>query len=257
MILDDIVRDKRNSLSAVKVGTSLELQMERAMSAPRARDFRTPLTRDAINVIAEVKRASPSKGMIRQDFDPLSLALDYEVGGAAAVSVLTEEKYFLGSLTYIETIKDAVRLPVLRKDFIFDEYQVYESRANGADALLLITAILDDATLKELLSLTERLGMTALVEVHDEAELERALLVGAGVIGINNRDLRTFKTDVSVTKRLMPLIPDDVVVVSESGISTRSDIDGLKSAGVDAFLIGEALSKEAAPSRKLAELVGR
>ncbi|MDO8687547.1 MAG: indole-3-glycerol phosphate synthase TrpC, partial [Dehalococcoidales bacterium] len=208
--------------------------------------------------IAEVKKASPSKGIIRADFDPVAIARVYAANGAAAISVLTESKYFQGSLNYLKDIRDALgdkKIPLLRKDFIFDPYQVYEARAYGADSLLLIVAMLTPEKLKELLELSHRLKMMCLVEVHNEAELKVALNYEASIIGINNRDLNTFETDLTTTERLRPLIPADRLVVSESGIKDHSDMEKLGRLGVDAVLIGESLMASDNIAAKMKELL--
>lgn len=194
-------------------------------------------------VIAEVKKASPSKGVLREEFYPVEIASAYEAGGASAVSVLTNERHFQGRLEYLAIIRRYVQLPILRKDFIIDPYQVTESRVAGADAVLLIAAVLDDASLEECLGSARSLGLHALVEVHTADELKRALSLGAGLIGINNRDLKTFKVDLETTFGLMQDVPDGVTVVSESGIQTRDDLVRLREAGVDAVLIGETFMK--------------
>ncbi|MDD5311428.1 MAG: indole-3-glycerol phosphate synthase TrpC [Dehalococcoidia bacterium] len=257
MILDEIVSHKQVELAAVKEKTPLPEIRQRAAKTAPPRNLAAALRGKGMGIIAEVKKASPSRGVIRPDFDPVKIARAYAAGRAAAISVLTESRYFQGSLDYLLSIHKALgakRPPLLRKDFIFDPYQVYEARAYGADALLLITAILTSQRLHELLSLSRRLGMECLVEVHDEAELEIALQGGAKIIGINNRDLRTFKTDINVTTRLRPLIPADKIVVSESGIGTREDIRAMQKLGVSAVLIGEALMSAPDIKRKLKEL---
>jgi len=257
MILDEIVSHKQSELAAVKQKTPLQDIMQRASQTAPPLSLATALRRNGIGIIAEVKKASPSRGVIRADFDPVKIARAYAAGRAAAISVLTESRYFQGSLDYLLAVNKALgntRPPLLRKDFIFDPYQVYEARAYGADALLLITAILTSQRLHELLSLSRRLGMECLVEVHDEAELDIALQNGAKIIGINNRDLRTFKTDIAVTARLRPLIPADKIVVSESGIASREDIRKMQGFGVNAVLIGEALMSAPDIKRKLREL---
>jgi indole-3-glycerol phosphate synthase len=247
MILDDIVADKITEIENRKSKTPLEKVKKLAKEQPAALDFAVALKGDRIRIIAEVKKASPSKGIIRADFNPVDIALTYARNGAAAISVLTDEKYFMGSLDYLKDIRKALDmpLPLLRKDFILDEYQVYEARAAGADAILLITAILEREKLSRLLNLSHNLGMHCLVEVHDESELEIALDAGAGIIGINNRDLRTFKTDLEVTGRLSRLVPCDKITVSESGIKDKLDMEKLKSWYIDAVLIGESLMKSA------------
>ncbi len=261
MMLDEIVRNRAAGLSRQKQLISVDELKNRLASAMPVRDFMAALIgngkADDIRIIAEVKKASPSRGVIRGDFDPLGLAREYEANGAAAVSVLTEEAYFQGSLEYLRLIKEKTGLPVLRKDFIIDEYQIYEARSAGADAVLLIAAILDEKALKNFIWLTDALGMAALVEVHDEEEIKKTLQAGATLIGVNNRDLKTFKVDINTTIRLLPLVPKDKIVVSESGISAREDILLLKKAGAGAFLIGEALVKERDAGKKLRELLGK
>lgn len=261
MILDEIIESKKQSIAISKEEHPLEGLMKLIPMLPPARDFKTAIAygdgkKDRIRIIAEIKRASPSKGMIREYFVPSEIARGYFEAGAAAISIITEEKYFMGKLEYLSGLRGNMRVPLLRKDFIFDDYQIYESRVSGADALLLIVAVLGKERLKELLDLTHSLGMVALVEVHDEAETEIALEVGAKIIGVNNRDLKTFKTDISTTMRLAPYIPKDRVLVSESGINTHEDILKLREWGVEAFLIGEALMREENFRKKLKELRG-
>lgn len=261
MILREIVRNRAAGLSRQKQLISVDELKNRLASAMPVRDFSAALIgkgkADDIRIIAEVKKASPSRGVIRDDFDPLGLAREYEANGASAVSVLTEEAYFQGSLEHLRLIKEQTGLPVLRKDFIIDEYQIYEARSAGADAVLLIAAILDEKALKNFIWLTDALGMAALVEVHDGEEIKKALQAGASLIGVNNRDLKTFKVDINTTIRLLPLVPKDKIAVSESGIRERADILMLKKAGVSAFLIGEALVKETDAGKKLRELLGK
>ncbi len=218
-------------------------------------DFARALDGDRTRLIAEVKQASPSRGVLCSDFNPVELAKTYAQGGAAAISVLTESNYFGGSIDHLAAIRKEVELPLLRKDFIFDTYQVYESRAYDADALLLIVAILSQEHLEELLSLSHSLGLRCLVEVHSEGEIERALLSQAEIIGINNRDLNTFTVDINVTRRLLPLIPRQRIVVSESGIRSRSDVEKLKGWGVNAILVGEALVTANDTLTKMRELI--
>lgn len=208
-------------------------------------------------VIAEIKKASPSRGILREDFDPAQIAASYERGGAAGLSVLTDVDFFKGADSYLQQARAACSLPVLRKDFIIDPYQVYEARALGADCVLLIVAALGDVRLRELLQLAAHLGMDTLVEVHDREELERALLMPAPLIGINNRDLRSFETSLEVTLGLLKLIPDDHLVVTESGIHARDDVALMRSRGVNAFLVGEAFMRATEPGEKLVELFGR
>jgi indole-3-glycerol phosphate synthase len=205
-------------------------------------------------VIAEVKKASPSRGLLREDFNPGQIAASYEKGGAACLSVLTDVDFFKGADVYLKQARAACSLPVLRKDFIIDPYQVYEARVLGADAVLLIVAALNDAMLLELLQLTGHLGMDALVEVHDAVELERALAIPAPLLGINNRDLRSFETSLDVTLGLLEQIPEDRIVVTESGIHTVEDVALMRAHGVNAFLVGEAFMKAPEPGERLAEL---
>jgi len=259
-ILDSIVQDKKKELAEAKQKTPLEALKSRISDFPQVRDFAGALTaanQSSVRIIAEVKKASPSKGILCQQFDPIAIARAYGDGGAAALSVLTEKNYFQGSIEYLRAIKEAIALPVLRKDFIFDPYQLYESRANGADAVLLIAAMLPEELLAELLQLSRALSLFHLVEVHDRNDVRKALAADAEIIGINNRDLKTFVTDIRTTIDLIPAIPEDKIVVSESGISSRHDLDQLAAAGVDAFLIGETLMKEINPGIKLRELIGQ
>jgi indole-3-glycerol phosphate synthase len=257
-ILDRIVEHKRGELAAAKAATPLSEMRALAAGAPAVRDFAAALRGPRIALIAEVKKASPSRGILREDFEAAPLARQYAENGAAAISVLTDEEHFQGTLGHLRAIREALPdgPPLLRKDFLFDEYQVHEARANGADALLLITAILETPLLAELAALADGLGMAALVEVHDEAEVERALNAGAEVIGINNRDLRTFDVDLATTERLRPMIPATQTVVAESGIFTRDDMRRLETIGVNAALIGEALVTAPDPGSKVRELLG-
>ena len=244
MILDKIVADVTIDLAEKKKRVPLAEIAKIASVQPQPLDFAAAMRDGKIRLIAEVKKASPSKGIICPNFNPVNIAGIYADNGAAAISVLTEPKYFLGSLDYLRDIKKALAakpLPLLRKDFIFDPYQIYEARAYGADCVLLIVAILSPQKLSELLQLSRQLGMMNLVEVHNAAEIEIALRSGAVIIGINNRDLNTFKVDLKTTSKLRPLIPPDRLIVSESGIKTRKDMEELQGCGVNAALIGEAL----------------
>jgi indole-3-glycerol phosphate synthase len=225
-------------------------------AASPLRDFAAALSRDALNVIAELKPASPSRGVIRDPFDPVALAQSLAAAGAAALSVLTEPEFFGGSLRNMRDARKEIAAPVLRKDFIFDSWQVWESRANDADSFLLIVAALDDALLRELLSLGRELGMEPLIEVHTAAELARALAAGARIIGVNNRDLRTLDVRVETALELIELIPDDRIAVAESGLSTNADLRRLRGAGFDAFLIGEHLMRADNPAAALTGLLG-
>lgn len=256
MILDDIVAYKRDELTVQKGNVSLARLKDRALYRADPPDFLDALKRQTgRTIIAEVKKASPSKGVIRADFDPLAIARSYHAAGAAAVSVLTEKKFFQGSLDYLRRIRATVPVPLLRKDFLFDEYQVHEARASGASAILLIVAILDDSRLADLAQLADALQMDCLIEVHDEQERDRALTAGAILLGINNRDLRTFHTTIETTERLVPGIPDDVFVVSESGLSSAAQLARLEAQGVGAFLIGETCMAAADPGAALRALL--
>ncbi|HUU62698.1 MAG TPA: indole-3-glycerol phosphate synthase TrpC [Dehalococcoidia bacterium] len=255
MILDEIVEAKAEELTKRKQDMPLSALEKLGLKGSK-KDFAAALKGDDIRLIAEVKMASPSRGVLRTDLDPVKLARIYAQNGAAAISVLTEERYFGGSLEHLAAIGEAMdNIPLLRKDFIFDPYQVYESRAGGASALLLIVAILSDSELSELLSLSHELGLMCLVEVHNQAELERAIMSGAQIIGINNRDLKTFAVDLETTRRLRPLIPQDRIVVSESGIKDRGDVQKLRQWGVDAMLVGEALVTAGDIDKKVKELL--
>jgi len=257
MILDRIVEDKKQELTGVKAKTPLKELKAMLRDAEPARDFAGPLVNALkVSIIAEVKKASPSKGLIREDFHPVEIAKTYEQNGASAISVLTESKYFQGDLSYLRMISEAVKLPLLRKDFIFDPYQIYEARANGADAVLFIAAMLETKKMQDMYLLAKELGMEALAESHNVRELESALDSGCKLIGINNRDLSTFKVDIETTVRLISYIPYDRIIVSESGISTVEDIARLKEAGADAALIGEAIMRESDYAAKLRELAG-
>jgi indole-3-glycerol phosphate synthase len=239
-ILDKIVADKKRDVAQKKRSVPLSLLKER-IARRKPLDFTAALRGNGLKLIAEIKKASPSRGLLCPDFKPVEMAQIYAQNGAAAISVLTEVIHFQGSLEYLSAIRDSVSLPLLRKDFIFDEYQIYESAVSGADALLLIAAILSPKQLAELLKLSQSLGMACMVEVHDEHEVEKALQSGAEIIGINNRDLKTFKVDIETTRRLRALVPRGKIVVSESGISHGDDVIKLKAWGVNAMLVGEAL----------------
>ena len=258
MILEQIVADNQLELEDRKRRVPLEELKRIASEEPPPLDFASALRGERIQLIAEVKKASPSRGVIRPDFNPVEIALIYAGNGASAISVLTEARYFKGSLSHLQDIRKALGnkgLPLLRKDFICDPYQVYESRAYGADSLLLIVAILTPKKLEALLKISHELGMSCLVEIHNRAELEIALKSGARIIGLNNRDLKTFSVDMATTERLRPLIPEDRIVVSESGISNRSDMEKLKKWEVDAVLIGEALMSAPDIATKMKELL--
>ncbi len=258
MILDQIVVDNRLELEIRKGSFPLEELRRIALEQPPPLDFASALRGERVQLIAEVKKASPSRGVIRSDFNPVEIAQTYASNGASAISVLTEARYFQGSLNHLRDIREALgskRLPLLRKDFIHDPYQIYESRAYGADSLLLIVAILNPEKLEELFWLSHELGMSCLVEVHNEAELEIALRRQARIIGINNRDLRTFTVDLATTKQLRPFIPPGRIVVSESGIKNRDDMEKLRKWHVDAVLIGESLLSAPDITAKMKELL--
>ena len=255
-ILDRIVRTKRDE---VRTLLPLRGELERAArSAPPPLDFRSALRRPAgdVAVIAEVKRRSPGAGAIREDLDPAVLAADYARSGASAISVLTDRDYFGGSLGDLRRVRARVRRPLLRKDFVVDPVQLAESRAAGADAVLLIVRVLENPLLAALLRGARELGMAALVEVHDAGELERALSAGADLVGINNRDLGTFRSSVAVTLELVGRVPADVVVISESGLAARRDLAAVGAAGADAVLMGEALLRSPRPGDAVAALTG-
>ncbi len=243
-ILDEIVGQKRLELAQAKRRMPLDELEAQALEAPPVRDFRGPLAGPGpIRLIAEVKKASPSAGVLRPDFDPIAIARTYQAHGASCLSVLTDVKFFQGHLTYLARIRAAVAIPLIRKDFLIDEYQVVEARMAGADAVLLIAECLDDENLARLQARARSLGMAALVEFHDPANLPRVLASGADLIGINNRDLSTFVTDLDLTLRLRDRIPPHVVLVSESGIRTRADVEKLEKGGINAILVGESLMK--------------
>ena len=256
-ILDQILEKKKTELERRQREEPLSALERSIAELPAPLNFSGCIWGPGVRLIAEVKKASPSRGLLRADFDPVALACTYAQNGAAAISVLTEVDHFQGSLEHLHQVKDAVNglgIPVLRKDFHFDLYQLYEARANGADAILLIVAMLDRERLTGLLKVARSLWLQCLVEVHSEEELRIALEAGAEVIGINHRDLRTFHIDSALTQRLRPLIPQGKVVVAESGISSREDVERLKGAGVNAVLVGEALVTAPDVAAKVREL---
>jgi len=256
MILNEIVARTKQLVEQRKALTPLaEIKLAAINNRP-PRDFAEALKRNGMSLIAEIKRASPSKGTLCPDLNAPSLASTYQNSGAAAISVLTEPEYFKGSLEDLDSVRSNVDIPVLRKDFIFDQYQVYEARAHSADAVLLIAAILTRNELKNLLNITHSLGMVAVVEVHNQDELMTVWNLSPRIIGINNRNLADFTVDIETTLNLRLMVPSDTVVVSESGIHTRNDVLKLQMAGVDAILVGEALVTNNNPSEKIRELLG-
>lgn len=245
MILDDLVKAAEEALKGDKAAISPEQMEALAETSPYKPDFpfEKALSKDGISFICEVKRASPSKGMISPSFPYLDIAREYERIGASAISCLTERKYFLGKPEYLRDIASIVSIPVLRKDFIIDEYQIYEARALGASAILLICAILTDEKMKHFMTLADSIGLSVLTEVHDEEEVRRALAAGARIIGVNNRNLKDFTVSLSNAVRLSSLVPEDILFVAESGIRTRKDIETLERCGADAVLIGETFMR--------------
>jgi indole-3-glycerol phosphate synthase len=256
MILSKIIEEKRREIDRAQKQLPLNELKEKASGIYIKSAFKKNISRRGhVNLIAEIKKSSPSKGLIRADFDPIRIALTYQASGASAISVLTDERFFDGRLEYLKQVKERVTIPVLRKDFIIDEYQIYESLVNGADALLLIAQILTQEELTKYLNLTKELGMDALVEVHNEEDVEKAVNSNAAIIGINNRDLANFDVDISTTQRLIRLIPDTKIIVSESGIETYEQVMFLKSLGVNSVLIGETLMRSENIGEKVRELI--
>lgn len=264
MILAEILTTKVAEVAAAKAARPLAEVVAAAQAAPAPRDFRQALAAPGMQVIAEVKKASPSKGVIRPDFDPVAIAQAYEAGGAACLSVLTDQPYFQGDLHYLELIRATVAIPLLRKDFIIDPYQVYEARAAGADAILLIVAAFQGdcaqgrtpSEMNQLAALAKELGMAVLMEVHSADELDVAVASGAALIGINNRDLRTFHTTLDVTFDLAPKLPADRLLVSESGIGSTADLERLAEVGIEAVLVGESLMRQSDVTQALRQLRG-
>jgi len=254
-ILFEIAGAKRRRVERLKNETGLERLKKEAAASPACRDFRKAISNPSrTNIIAEVKRASPSAGIISEDFDPAYQAKAYENAGAAAISVLTEEDYFKGSLDNLKTVKEAISLPVLRKDFVIDEYQVYESKVCGADAILLIAALLDTEKILEFMTLSSALGMASLLEIHNQSELEKVGKLPFEIIGINNRDLSSFKVDLDAGAGLAGQVEKGKTIVIESGIKTASDVAMFKQRGISAFLIGETLMRSTDISKTMKEL---
>lgn len=256
MILSRIIENKRRVIEEAKRLKSREALQKEAKNICVKSAFRKNVSRPHhINLIAEIKKASPSKGILRGDFNPAKIAVTYQANGASAISVLTDERFFEGKLEYIKKIKENVSLPILRKDFFIDEYQIYESAVAGADAILLISELLSAEEMTGFSGLAAALGLDVLTEVHNEEDLDKALAAGASIIGINNRDLHSFSVDFSATQKLIRLVPKDKVVVAESGIKTNEDIMFLKSLGVNAVLIGEAFMEASDIGAKMRELM--
>lgn len=257
-ILEKILQTKQQEIATRSQTTPIEMLRERAAKPTEVRGFLAALQRKIADkqpaVIAEVKKASPSQGVIRADFDPAAIAQSYEQGGAACLSVLTDAEYFQGHEDYLQAARSACSLPVIRKDFIIDPYQVYEAKAIDADCILLIVSALSDDKLRELYELAIELGMDVLIEVHDRAELERVLPLNAPLIGINNRNLRTFKTSLQTSIDLLPLVPENTLLVTESGIHTQDDVQKMRDHHIHAFLVGEAFMRAEQPGAELNKL---
>ena len=257
MILDTIIAHKQQELQIEEEQVPLATLKSKLANLPPTKDFRAAIAQsDNINLIAEVKKKSPSKGIIREDFDPIQIAETYAKNGAAAISVLTDVRFFDGRLDYLSSIRQIVDVPLLRKDFTIDPYHIYQARVAGADAILLIVAALTKDQLREFMDIAESLSLASLVEVHTDTELEIALDVGAEIVGINNRDLRTFHTDLATTFSLREFLPTGKVVVSESGIYTRADVESLREAGVNAILVGESLMRSPDIGEQVRKLIG-
>ena len=260
MILNEILLQKRKDLEELKARMPLQ-RLQRIIEKterPKSRSFRNAiLSTRHLNIIAELKKASPSEGVLRENFQPLRIASLYEYAGACAISVLTESHFFKGRPSYLKTVRQVTKLPILRKDFIFDRFQLYETALLEADAFLLIASILSEEELKELIALGKELHMDALVEVHSDGELKKALAAGATIIGINNRDLKTLKVDTDRAKQLIPHIPKGIAIVVESGLSTHEELMTYRSLGAHAFLIGSALMKSTDIAASLQKLLGK
>lgn len=257
-ILDKIIENKKLELIAAKKEISLE-HLKNSIKKRTVRSFKSAIGKqNRLNLIAEIKKSSPSAGLVRKNFNHLSIAKDYQQSGLVdAISVLTEKKFFKGDISFIEDVKSVTSIPILQKDFIFDEFQIYEAYLAGADALLLIAAVLEQSELNNLLSLTDKLGMDALVEVHSEKEIETVLKAGARIIGINARDLKTFRVDSSLFRRLSKYIPREVIKVAESGLEQRKDLEKAHKAGANAVLIGTSIMKAQNIQSKIRELLGK
>lgn len=257
-ILTQLCAHAKERVQAAKAAVPLQEMHQTALSqnCDTGFPFREALRKEGMSFICECKKASPSKGLIAEDFPYVEIARDYEAAGASAISVLTEPKWFLGSLEYLKEISENVTVPVLRKDFTVDEYMIYEAKANGASAVLLIVSVLDDTQLSEYLQITHELGMDALVEAHDEEEIDRAVQAGARIIGVNNRNLRDFTVDITNSTRLRSRVPENILFVAESGIRTRKDIEVLEQGKINGVLIGESLMRAENRKQMLEELKG-
>lgn len=257
MILQEIAEAARKRVAAEKEQISLQEMKEQALSMPKGDfSFEKVIASGGIHFICEVKKASPSKGIIAEHFPYVEIAKEYEAAGADCISVLTEPDYFKGNIQYLKEIKEVVNIPVIRKDFIIDEYMIYQAKTVHADCVLLICSLLDTDTLKKYIKICDELGLSALVEAHDEEEIQSAVLAGARMIGVNNRDLKTFTVDIHNSERLRKLVPPNISFVAESGIKTNADIEVLKAANVNGVLIGETLMKSQDKAKMLAELKG-
>jgi len=254
-ILQDIVKNTRKNLEITKLCMPLEeIKAElNSLNLPKGAFKKNLLNADQA-IIAEIKKASPSAGMISEDFDPVQKAKDYEAFGAVALSILTEEDFFMGSMQYLKDVKAITSLPILRKDFMIDEYQIYEAKLIGADCILLIASILEDQQLTDFVQLAETLELDYLIEVHDEVELKRVEHFENAIIGVNNRNLKTFEVDLTVTERLSALIPNDILCISESGIKTKQDVASILGFGVSCFLVGESFMRSKKPGQELENL---
>lgn len=254
--LESIISYKRKEIERDKIKMPLETLKSRITDLPLTSNFKKAISKQGLNLIAEIKRASPSKGVIRKEFNPVDIAKIYQKSGASAISVLTTEKFFYGSLNFLSQVKKVTTIPILQKDFIVDEYQIYQARVNKADAVLLIASILVETQINSFLECAHNLGLDCLVEVHTKEELSKVLATKARIIGINNRDLTTLTTDLSTTLFLSKLVPKDKILVSESGIDTHEDVKRLKECGVKAILVGESLMRAPDISAKIKELLG-
>ncbi len=256
MVLDEILAQKKKEVRQAKEKVSGEEIITKTVGLPRRRDFKSAIAKPGqISLIAEIKKASPTRGIIREDFDPVEIARIYQDSGAQALSVLTDEQFFKGSLQYLEQVRKVVAIPILRKDFIIDDYQIYQSFLAGADAVLLIAAVLSKDKIASLSSIADGLGMSSIVEIHSAEDLSKIEKLNIQIVGINNRDLTSFKTDFGATERLIKLLPKDKVIISESGIKTSQDVKRLKNLGVKAVLIGEVFMASADISGKIKEIM--